>query len=104
MPDDYKNMDIAKFILDQCKTEAELQAEYEELKNNKFKQQKLSAWRPVPTIWSTTITFLVFGVVFRNWDYCFNTLIFYALFFNIMAFREASYFCSNTARPLWQAL
>jgi len=38
--------------------------EFEELKNNKFKQQKLSAWRPVPTIWSTTITFVVFGLIF----------------------------------------
>lgn len=38
--------------------------EFEELKNNKFKQQKLPAWRPVPTIWSTTITFVVFGLIF----------------------------------------
>ena len=38
--------------------------EYEKLKNSKFKQQKLPGWRPVPTIASTTIIFLVFGVVF----------------------------------------
>jgi hypothetical protein len=39
-------------------------AEYEKLKNSKFKQQKLPAWRPVPTITSTTITFTFFGIVF----------------------------------------
>ena len=38
--------------------------EYERLKNSKFKQQKLPGWRPVPTITSTTIIFLCFGVVF----------------------------------------
>ena len=38
--------------------------EYQKLKNSKFKQQKLPAWRPVPTITSTTIIFLTFGVVF----------------------------------------
>ena len=31
MPDEYKNMDIAKFILEQCNTEAELQRAGEEL-------------------------------------------------------------------------
>ena len=31
MPDEYKNFDIAKFVLEQCKTEAELQRAGEEL-------------------------------------------------------------------------
>lgn len=31
MPDEYKNLDIAKFILDQCQSEAELQRAGEEL-------------------------------------------------------------------------
>jgi len=31
MPEEYKNMDIAKYILDQCKSEAELQRAGEEL-------------------------------------------------------------------------
>lgn len=38
--------------------------EYEKLKNSKFKQQKLPAWRPVPTITSTSLTFLFFGIAF----------------------------------------
>jgi hypothetical protein len=38
--------------------------EYENLKNSKFKQQKLPAWRPVPTITSTFLTFLFFGLAF----------------------------------------
>ena len=46
------------------KTAQEKQDEFNKLKENNFKQQKLSAWRPVPTITSTTITFIVFGVVF----------------------------------------
>jgi hypothetical protein len=37
---------------------------YERLKASKFKQQKLPAWRPVPTITSTTITFISFGIIF----------------------------------------
>ena len=36
---------------------------YERLKASKFKQQKLPAWRPVPTITSTTITFVSFGII-----------------------------------------
>jgi hypothetical protein len=46
------------------KTAQEKQEEFNRLKENNFKQQKLSAWRPVPTITSTTITFIVFGIVF----------------------------------------
>ena len=42
----------------------EKDSQYEALHNSNFKQQKLSAWRPVPTIASTTITFIAFGVVF----------------------------------------
>lgn len=38
--------------------------EFEDLKNSKFKQQKLPSWRPVPTITSTTLTFLFFGIAF----------------------------------------
>ncbi|CAI2373757.1 unnamed protein product [Moneuplotes crassus] len=34
------------------------------LEGNRFKQQTLPAWRPVPTIVSSMITFLVFGVIF----------------------------------------
>lgn len=37
---------------------------YEKLKNNKFKQQQVPSWRPKPTVASTTITFLVFGVIY----------------------------------------
>ena len=37
---------------------------YERLKNSKFKQQKLPGWRPVPTIASTTIIFICFGIIF----------------------------------------
>jgi hypothetical protein len=36
----------------------------EKLRQSKFKQQTLPAWRPVPTFLSTLVTFLVFGVVF----------------------------------------
>lgn len=36
---------------------------YESLKDSKFRQQKLPAWRPYPTILSTTIIFISFGLV-----------------------------------------
>lgn len=36
----------------------------EKLKNSRFKQQTLPAWRPVPSFGSTMVTFTVFGVIF----------------------------------------
>lgn len=36
----------------------------EKLKNSKFKQQTLPAWRPIPSFRSTMITFTVFGIIF----------------------------------------
>lgn len=38
----------------------------EKLKASKFKQQMLSAWRPVPTFASTMVIFGIFGVVFLS--------------------------------------
>jgi len=43
---------------------AKIRAKIEALKNNRFKQQTLPAWRPVPSFFSTLITFLIFGIVF----------------------------------------
>ena len=48
-------------------TEQELQRineKIEKLKNSKFKQQMLPAWRPVPSFGSTMIIFGVFGIIF----------------------------------------
>ena len=36
----------------------------EALKNNRFKQQELHAWRPKPSYGSTMIIFAVFGMIF----------------------------------------
>ena len=44
-------------------TEEKKIEEYESLKSSKFKQQKLPAWRPVPTITSSTITFFLYQFV-----------------------------------------
>jgi hypothetical protein len=49
---------------DQQKQPEEKDLQYESLLKSNFKQQKLSAWRPVPTIVSTTITFVSFGIIF----------------------------------------
>lgn len=38
----------------------------EKLKQSKFKQQTLPAWRPVPTAMSTMLTFSVFSVIFLS--------------------------------------
>lgn len=43
---------------------AEVEERYEALKNNRFKQQRLRAWRPVPSFGSTMITFGIFGIMF----------------------------------------
>ena len=40
------------------------QKKKEKLMNSKFKQQTLPAWRPVPTLKSSLITFLAFGTIF----------------------------------------
>jgi uncharacterized membrane protein YbhN (UPF0104 family) len=37
---------------------------YEQIKDSRFKQQRLPAWRPVPTIMSIVIVFSAFGIVF----------------------------------------
>ena len=37
---------------------------YERVKQSRFKQQNLPAWRPVPTILSIVIVFSIFGVLF----------------------------------------
>jgi len=36
----------------------------EKLKQSKFKQQNLPAWRPVPTVTTAILTFSTFGIVF----------------------------------------
>ena len=41
-----------------------IQAKVDKLKQSKFKQQLLPAWRPVPSFGSTMIIFAVFGIVF----------------------------------------
>lgn len=43
---------------------ARLQEKIDKLKNSKFKQQMLPAWRPVPSFGSTMIIFGVFGIIF----------------------------------------
>ena len=42
----------------------EFKALYEDYKKSKFKQQKMSGWRPLPTISCITIIFVFFGVFF----------------------------------------
>lgn len=41
-----------------------IQDKIDKLKQSKFKQQMLPAWRPVPSFGSTMIIFGVFGVIF----------------------------------------
>ena len=37
---------------------------YYKLKSNRFKQQRLPAWRPIPTLWSIIIFYFFFGIIF----------------------------------------
>jgi len=43
---------------------ARIQEKIDKLKQSKFKQQMLPAWRPVPSFGSTMVIFGVFGVIF----------------------------------------
>ena len=43
-----------------------IQEKIEKLKQSKFKQQNLNAWRPVPSFSSTMIIFGVFGMIFLS--------------------------------------
>lgn len=38
----------------------------EKLKQSKFKQQTLPAWRPVPTVLSSMLQFAIFGIIFMT--------------------------------------
>jgi hypothetical protein len=54
----FKNMDISE------EEKAKIKEKVEKLKNSRFKQQTLPAWRPIPSFKSTMITFTVFGAIF----------------------------------------
>ena len=43
---------------------ARIKERVEKLKQSKFKQQMLPAWRPVPSFGSTMIIFAIFGLSF----------------------------------------
>lgn len=43
-----------------------IQEKVDKLKQSKFKQQMLPAWRPVPSFGSTMVIFGVFGVIFMT--------------------------------------
>ena len=43
---------------------ARIREKVEKLRNSRFKQQTLPAWRPIPSFRSTMITFTVFGLIF----------------------------------------
>ena len=43
---------------------AKIKEKINKLKESKFKQQTLPAWRPVPTAMSTMITFTAFSIFF----------------------------------------
>jgi len=44
--------------------QARVTEKVDKLKQSKFKQQMLPAWRPVPSYASTMIIFIVFGIIF----------------------------------------
>jgi len=50
--------------------------EYENLKNSKFKQQKLPGWRPLPSMLRTVIIFFIFAIIFL----CLGGLLIYFSF------------------------
>jgi hypothetical protein len=59
-----KEKQIKTKKIDEYKTNEDEDVIYEQVKKSRFKQQNLPAWRPVPTIFSISIVFSAFGVLF----------------------------------------
>ena len=57
---------------------------YERIKNSRFKQQNLPAWRPVPTLGSTIVIFVSIGIIFITFGII---LSFYSTKINEIKFR-----------------
>ena len=57
---------------------------YERIKNSRFKQQNLPAWRPVPTLGSTIVIFVSIGIIFITFGII---LSYYSNKINEMKFR-----------------
>ena len=57
---------LGKVITAQEEERQRIQDKVDKLKQSKFKQQMLPAWRPVPSFASTMITFSVFGIIFLS--------------------------------------
>ena len=57
---------------------------YERIKNSRFKQQNLPAWRPVPTMGSTIVIFVSIGIIFITFGII---LSYYSNKINEMKFR-----------------
>jgi preprotein translocase subunit SecG len=59
-----KTKQIKTHLISEGKPNDEEDRIYEQVKQSRFKQQNLPAWRPVPTILSIVIVFAVFGILF----------------------------------------
>ena len=59
-----KKLKTRQQIINEEQNVADEDLVYERVKQSRFKQQNLPAWRPVPTILSIVIVFLAFGVLF----------------------------------------
>ena len=59
-----KTKRIKTHLMSEGKPNDEEDRIYEQVKQSRFKQQNLPAWRPVPTILSIVIVFAVFGILF----------------------------------------
>ena len=64
---------------------------YERIKNSRFKQQNLPAWRPVPTMGSTIVIFVSIGIIFITFGII---LSYYSNKINEMKFRY-DHKCTN---------
>ena len=74
----------------------QIQDKIDKLKQSKFKQQMLPAWRPVPSFGSTMIIFGIFGVVFL-----FLGVTLYVMSSQIQSVTEQyDQFCSKPIIPL----
>jgi hypothetical protein len=78
---------------------AKIKEKVEKLKNSRFKQQTLPAWRPIPSFKSTMITFTVFGAIFLTLG-----IVLFVMSDKIIevSLRYDTTVCSNIA-PYWDS-
>jgi hypothetical protein len=77
----YFELFLLKIIMSEQEELLKAREKKEKLEKNRFKQQTLPAWRPVPTLKSSLITFFEGSLFYNN---CQNKIVIYLENFNLI--------------------